>query len=629
MISTHQSLTDKIRRIIDEMREDIDVYTATLGQAVYLCQRLAEKGAKVFISRGGNARYLQKKLSYTVVNITHNLSDYLEALERAKNVRGRVGVFSYENKLDDIDTVGKLMCIDIKQYIFRDLIEAKSVVLEAITDGIVLGIGGIVTGRIAEEAGIEYIVIDSSRTSIVNAIASAKQLLQVQQEENKRAENYKIQMENYQAILSFSYSGIIAIDDNCIVTAFNPIAEKIIGIAAENAIGNKIHKLFAGSQLMNVLKTGKPEHNQIMKVNGRNIYTNRIPICIGGKVKGVVATFEEVTKIQEDEQEIRRKLHSKGLTAKYHFSDILGSSGALRQAISIAKSYAKTSSTVLIQGESGTGKELFAQSIHNSSHRRHRPFVAINCAALPKDLLESELFGYEDGTFTGARKGGKMGLFEVAHGGTIFLDEIAEIPLSLQAQLLRVLQEREIRRLGSDKIIPVDVRIIAATNKNLEVELENKRFREDLFYRINVLKLDIPSLRERREDIGEIGLYFLNKSYSDTYLYNKALWDKVLEHLSMYPWHGNIRELENILERLVIMTERRIIDLGNYEGLIGSMIGGKPLTGGNDNCLQNDEKGCIYKALMQNGWNRTAAAKELCISRSTLWRKMKRYGIGT
>lgn len=628
VISTHRSLTEKIQRIIDERQEDIDVYTATLGEAACLCRKLADEGAKVFISRGGNARYLQKMLSNTVVNISHNLSDYLEALERAKNVGGRVGVFSYEQKLYDIDTVGKLMGIDIKQYIFSGLEEARYAVAEAQKDGMILGIGGIVTGRIAEELGIDYIVIDSSKTSIINAIESAKQLLQVQKEENRKAENYKIQMENYQAILDFSYSGIIAIDENCIITAFNPIAEKIIGIQAKKALGSNIRKVFAGTQLINVLKTGMPEHNQIMKINGRDIYTNRIPICIGGKVRGVVATFEDVKKIQEDEQEIRRKLHNKGLVAKYCFSDILGSSPEIKQAISIAKSYADRSSTVLIQGESGTGKELFAQSIHNLSNRRHKPFVAINCAALPKDLLESELFGYEDGTFTGARKGGKMGLFEVAHGGTIFLDEIAEIPLSLQAQLLRVLQEKEIRRLGSDNIIPVDVRIIAATNKNLEVEMKEKRFREDLFYRINVLKLDIPPLRERRGDIKEIGEYFLNKSYSGTYRNNTELWDNILDHLSLYPWYGNIRELENTLERLVVMTDRGIMDIGNFSRLISGMLDGTALPIKNDIQGQLDDKGRIYHVLMKNGWNRTAAAAELCISRSTLWRKMKRYGIG-
>jgi PAS domain S-box-containing protein len=629
VISTHKSLTYKIKAIIEEMQENIDVYTATLDEAVTLCKGLMEEGTRIFISRGGNAKYLRKKLGCTVVDISHGISDYLEAFERAKHARGKVGIFSYERKLEDIDAVGKLINIDMKQYIFSDLNGARKAVMDAYRDGVILGIGGVVTGKVAEELGIDYIVIDSSRSSIINAINAANQLLQVQMEENRKAENYKIQMENYRAILNFSYSGIIAIDENCIIRAFNPIAEQLLGIPAEKAAGKNIKELLPDTKLIKVLDSGVAELNQIMEINDKIIYTNRVPICINGRVKGVVATFEDVKKIQENEQEIRRRLYDKGLVAKYSFSDIVGSSKEIKQAIEIAKSYARTSSTVLIQGETGTGKELFAQSMHNYSDRRGKPFVAINCAALPKDLLESELFGYEDGTFTGARKGGKMGLFEAAHGGTIFLDEIAEIPLSLQAQMLRVLQEKEIRRLGSDKIIPVDVRVIAATNRNLETELKEGRFREDLFYRINVLKLSLPPLRERKGDIAEIGTHFLRKKYYHTYIEKQKLWTEMLSSLSEYPWYGNIRELENVLERLAVILGQGIINFNNYRNLIREVVGTDAIPSGNQESDSEDERKLIYEALVESNGCRTTAAKKLGISRSTLWRKIKKYGIST
>ncbi len=629
VISTHRTLGEKIRSIIEEMDENIEVYTATLDEAVVLCEKLMAEGTRVFVSRGGNAKYIRKKLGCTVVDISHNLSDYIEAFEWAKNVEGKIGVFVYENRLEDLDAVGQLINIDMKQYTFTDLNAAEMAVRDATKDGVVLGIGGIVTGKIAQNMGMDYFVIDSSRSSIVNAINMAKQLLQVQMEENRKAENYKIQMENYRAILNFSYSGIIAIDENCIIKTFNPIAEHLLDIQAEQAVGRDIREFLPGTKLVNVLDTGKAELNQIMKVNNRIIYTNRVPICINDKVRGAVATFEDVKKIQENEYEIRRRLHNKGLIAKYSFSDIHGNSTTIKQVIEIAKSYARTDSTVLIQGETGTGKELFAQSMHNYSDRRAKPFVALNCAVLPKDLLESELFGYEDGTFTGARKGGKMGLFEAAHGGTIFLDEIAEMPLSLQAQMLRVLQEKEIRRLGSDTIIPIDVRVIAATNKNLEKELKEGRFREDLFYRINVLKLSLPPLRERKNDIIEIGSCFLKRKYNRIFSKNRELWVNILADLREHPWYGNIRELENVIERLAVILERGIINQSNYSLFVREVLGYNPAPQEKIRNNDTDEREEVYRALVESGWNRTEAAERLGISRATLWRKMKKYGIGT
>lgn len=629
VISTHESLTKKIEDIIKEMNEDIDIYTAIFDDAAILCRDIMKKGTKIFISRGGNTRYLEKKLGCTVVDISHNLSDYIGALKKAKCAKGMVGIFSYEKKLDDIDAVGKLMNIDIKQYTFNNTKEAQEAVLIAKHDGIVLGIGGVVTGTIAKQMGIDYIVIDSSRSSIIDAIKSAKQLLKVQNTENKKAENYKIQMENYKAILNFSYNAIIAIDENSIIRAFNPIAEKLLGISATKAIGKRIRSIFPNTMLTGVLESGVAELNQIREVNNTILYTNRVPIIINGKVKGAVATLQDIKTIQENEQQIRRKLYDKGLIAKYNFSHIVGNSKIMQQTVNIAKSYSKTSSTILIQGESGTGKELFAQSIHNFSNRKEKPFVAINCAALPENLLESELFGYEDGAFTGARKGGKMGLFEVAHKGTIFLDEIAEIPPSLQAQLLRVLQEKEIRRLGSDKIIPVDVRIIAATNKDLEMELKEGRFREDLFYRINVLKLKLPPLRERKEDIVEIGISILNKKHYRDFVDNLPLWNNIMKQLAKYPWHGNIRELENVIERLTVVVGQNIINLKNYKDLINDLVDIDNEAINNTINKDRDDKQTIYEVLSKSNGCKTTAAEKLGISRTTLWRKMKKYNIGT
>lgn len=630
IISPYEDLSKKIRLILKEMNEEIDVYTALLDETVKLCLRLKDEGAKVFISRGGNTKYLYERLQSPVVDIAHNLGDYLEALEKAKYLDGKVGVFCYDKKLEDIDTVAKLLSINIKQYIFRNIAEAKIAVEKAKKDKIILGIGGIATGEACRDMGIEYYIVNTSKDSIINAINTAKNLLSIKEEEENKTEIYKIQMKNYKAVLNFSYNGIVGIDENYNINVFNPFAEKLLNISAENVLGKHINNVIPSAKLSKTIESGKTEINEIVRINNRLLNTNRVPINIDNRIKGAVATFQDVETIQEHEREIRRKLNKKGLVAKYSFEDIVGSSRAIKHVIDIAKSYAKTFSTVLINGETGTGKELFAQSVHNYSDRKTKPFVAINCAALPEGILESELFGYDEGTFTGGKKGGKIGLFELAHGGTIFLDEIAEIPLSLQAQLLRILQEKQIRRLGSDKIIPIDVRVIAATNKNLFEEVREDRFRKDLFYRINILRLSIPPLRERKEDIIEIGKkYILGKDYN-LYINNIEKWSSIFQYLINYNWYGNVRELENVIERIMVILREKVLDYNDYNDLMNNVLytDEAELYYNGFNMISG-EKQRIYNALLICDWSKTKAANYLGISRTTLWRKMKEYKIGT
>lgn len=282
--------------------------------------------------------------------------------------------------------------------------------------------------------------------------------------------------------------------------------------------------------------------------------------------------------------------------------------------ISIAKRYAAVDSTLLIEGETGTGKEIFAQSIHNSSSREKGPFVAVNCAALTESLLESELFGYSGGAFTGALKNGKAGLFEMADGGTIFLDEIGEMSLRTQAKLLRVLQEREIVRLGDDRIIAVDVRIIAATNRSLHQMVEKSSFRADLYYRISVLKLKIPSLRERKNDIKILIQEFL--SYYSKLLNRKkpTISDECYDIIHRYKWPGNIRELQNFCERLVTAFDKSII----LPDMLYKIMDTNPVTS-----VEQLDKDGIIKALEKNRFNKTQTAKDLGVSRTTLWKLLK------
>ncbi len=341
--------------------------------------------------------------------------------------------------------------------------------------------------------------------------------------------------------------GVITYDEKENITVFNRAAEEIFSRRAGSVQGRNVRDLFQEKGINLAWKTGKVE-DQLCKIGHQNIIITEQCIENNGEITGGVITLQVATKVREVEKKLRQQLEAKGHYAQYSFDDLIFKSKSMAHAVEIAKRIAETSLNVLIIGETGTGKELFAHAIHRASTRKKYPFVAVNCSALPGSLLESELFGYEEGAFTGARKGGKPGLFEQAHQGTIFLDEIGDISPEMQSRLLRVVQQKEILKIGGTSVLPVDVRIIAATNRDLEKSVEEGSFRADLYHRLNVLQLRVPSLRERREDISPLVDYFLQKRN-----FTGKIKKEVLEYFKTYHWPGNVRELENALDYLVAM----------------------------------------------------------------------------
>ncbi|OAT86163.1 sigma-54 interaction domain-containing protein [Desulfotomaculum copahuensis] len=331
-----------------------------------------------------------------------------------------------------------------------------------------------------------------------------------------------------------------------------------------------------------------------------------------------------------------QQLHIRGLVAKFRFGDIVGRSAMIEETIREARKYAHSGAAVLITGESGTGKELFAQSIYNESNRREGPFVAVNCAALPENLLESELFGYEDGAFTGARKGGRQGLFPLAHGGTIFLDEVGELSSGLQARLLRVLQEKEIMPVGGHRIIPVDVRVISATNQNLTRAVQEGRFRKDLYFRLNVLNLQVPPLRDRLEDIPGLFIYFLERLAGPGAAEKLNINNKLPESLKKYMWPGNVRELEGFVERYVALSEENIHTHPTFHRLLNKLTAGEEKIPPPDNDHQLTielgdmlymERQILTQASRIIRGGKSEMARVLGISRTTLWKKLKELNI--
>lgn len=453
---------------------------------------------------------------------------------------------------------------------------------------------------------------------------------------------YEQREDELKTILNLVSEGIIAVNKSGYITHINEGASQILFVPAEEAIGHRIDQLLHSEiPILNTLESGEKYHLKDIRVKkDQKTYhylTSGSPIINEkGQITGAVATIKDYRQVEEMISKVDSK---KSLTT---FQDIIHQSPKMRKIIDTAKMVAKGDSSILLRGESGTGKELFARAIHMESNRCHAPFIAINCAALPETLLESELFGYEEGSFTGASKGGKKGLFEQADSGTLFLDEIGEISPHTQVRLLRVLQENSIRRVGGNKEIPIDVRIIAATHRNLEEMITKGLFREDLYYRLNVIPLRIPPLRERPEDIPLIAQHIIRKIGNKLNKPDIRMSKKVADYLNSQRWPGNVRQLENMLERVINVTEQKEITLENFQEWT-NLDSVKQRRPSNEDILQIEipvkeewpslkeivqevEKQVLQRVLQKHDSSRKAG-RVLGVSNTTILNKMKNYGI--
>lgn len=436
-------------------------------------------------------------------------------------------------------------------------------------------------------------------------------------------------------LLELAYDGIVVVDNHGIIALISKAYADFLGISRHEAIGRHVSEVIENTRLPEVLKTGKTEDAHLQLINGHYMIASRIPLIRDGKIVGAIGKVlfrnveelnvmhKRIVSLQQQLELFKGKIVM-GRYAKYSFSNIMGRSDKILLAKTMAEKSSMTDSTVLLTGESGTGKELFAHAIHQESVRAAKAFIKINCAAIPAELLESELFGYEEGAFTGARKGGKTGKFELADGGTLFLDEIGDMPVSMQAKLLRVLQENEIEKIGAQYSQEVDVRIIAATNQDPESLVAGGKMRADLFYRLNVVNIKIPALRERAEDIEPLVTYLLNKICNHLGKYVDDISPQALQLLKRHSWPGNIRELENVLERAVnIIGKDGVISPKHLpEEINGKMSCGEiiPI----NETLQLAEKSAIEKAMQLAGGKKAKAARLLKVSRSNLYERIAR-----
>lgn len=462
----------------------------------------------------------------------------------------------------------------------------------------------------------------------------------VTEPEKNSPEKLKEQVDLFVRIFDSVQNGIMITDADGYITHMNRPYGKFLDIEPKEQIGRHCTEVVENTRMHIVGRTGKSEINHIQAIKGMNIVVQRIPVKKDGSVIAVFgrvmfSDIREVAKLAQkvSHLESKVKLYEQELlnlrSTQYTFDSIVGNSRTMRELKEEALQATSNSFPVMITGESGTGKEVFAQAIHHSCARKIHPFVRINCAAIPKNLLESELFGYEKGAFTGAGKQGKPGKFELANKGTVFLDEIGDLPVDMQPKLLRVIEEKEFERVGGTKVVKSDFRVIAATNRNLQDMIRENRFRSDLFYRLNVIPLPIPPLRERREDIGELAIHLARKLCRETDFCNVNLSEKTLEVLSDFDWPGNVRELTNVLERTLSRINRNIIQPKDLPFYIKNRSESE--TGSHSGSLKSvrheAEKQALEDALEANGYNKAKTARILGIHRTLLYKKIKRYGI--
>lgn len=626
-ISPYPELSELAEQICREQGKSIMIYTAVLGEGLQLARRLErEEKAGVIVSRGATGALIRSAVNVPVIMVEITPFDVAETLYKARSTAKRVAFFDHFKRRGkyDFQKISAMLGMDIKLFYYRDEKELSVKMKEAALLGCEAVVAsGVCIVKEAEAQGLKGIMINSSKEALQEAFARAEETLMIRKKDRQITERLK-------TILNHSYGGIIAVDNNGTITHFNPKAEEILDISAEEAVGRNISDFKEEKDLQSLYSAADPVLGDFQFIKDSKYIVSRIPLKLDTENFGTIITFQEVQKIQKLEAKIRQKLYSKGLLARYSFDDIIGKSPAITHAISRAKKYSKTEATVLITGESGTGKELFAHSIHRAGRRSEGPFVAINCAAIPENLLESELFGYEEGAFTGAKKGGNPGLFEAAHGGTLFLDEILELPLPLQARLLRVLQEKAVRRIGGKKVIPVDVRIISATNRDLRLAVKEGRFREDLFFRLNVLNLKIPPLRERISDIPLLVEKFL-KRYAAKYKNHSVspIGEGHMNRLKSYSWPGNVRELENFVEKYVILSMGEENSYELLEELLAEMQENDsrafdaemitvPL-----GTLKQMEAAIIAELAARGRMDKGELASRLGVSRTTIWKRLK------
>lgn len=569
---------------------------------------------ELVISRGGTAQLLEKHLSVPVFEIAVTSFDLLRAIYPHVRRKKKIAVIGYENVIRWAKSIAQILSIDLGYYLLDDQNNTGEVIAQARQWGAQVIAGDAVAVHTARLLGMESELINSGPEAITDSLQSAIDFLGRMQTEIIRGKRLSMIMEH-------ASQGIIYLDGERRIELINSRALEIFQRPLEQLIGKVVDETIFPAEF--VIAVNERRRHQLISVANKNYMVEVSDIASDKTTVATLVFLQSSGRIKDMEDELVRQLTQRGLIAKHSFSDMIDQNPRILRIIEMARRYSATNSTILLMGETGVGKEMFAQSIHNASKRKEGPFVPVNCAVLPENLLESELFGYAEGAFTGAKKGGKAGLFEIAHRGTIFLDEINDMSASVQARLLRVLQEKQVMRIGDDRVHTIDVRFIAACNRDLEEEVACGRFRKDLYYRLRVLDITIPPLRERREDILPLFNSFIDAFAVKHGFSRRQIPDTLVKAIERAPWPGNIRQLRNYAEKIGVLLSMSIDITDMKEELIAELVDDSELYTAEEPSpysveLKDIKGSVITECWQQNDHNISKTARILNIDRATV-----------
>ncbi|MDR5825672.1 propionate catabolism operon regulatory protein PrpR [Caballeronia sp. LZ043] len=626
-------LRDLFMDVGEEYADRADLDAIPLGYEDAVTRIESETGERpdVIVAGGSNGAYLKTRVSVPVVIVSPTGFDVMQALAKARREDARMALVTHGETPPEIRRFLAAYAIDVACESYRSAQDAEHLVLDLRDRGIDVVVGpGLVTD-LAARAGMQSVFL-YSRTSVASALETALEVAQAMRREAGR----RARLDN---LLQHLRDGVVAVDAEGRIEAINRRLLDALGLPDAARV--------AGRALLDVA----PALDGILPADGEDVVghvrgvsyaIHRGPLGADGATNGTLFTFQESRAVERLDRTLRARQGAQEFVARYRLEAIVGESDVMQRVKTLVRKYATSDATLLILGESGTGKEMVAQSMHQMSRRKDFPFVAINCGAFPEALLESELFGYEEGAFTGARKGGRAGLIEAAHRGTLFLDEIGEMPSSLQSRLLRVLQEREVVRLGSTEPTRVDIRVIAATHRPLAQAVQDGSFRADLFYRINILSIALPPLRARPGDIAPLAVELLAQAASRDETLGRRLPDRdavgkalapLQAALGAYRWPGNVRELQNVIERVAVEMahlpgrsgREPKLSLDDFAALAPEVFDTAQDADANPGLRQMSrtaEADQVRATLNEYGGDRDAACRALGISKTTLWRKL-------
>jgi propionate catabolism operon transcriptional regulator len=616
---------------VKDMNPPVDfiLYEVLMNKDIILPKEL--ENVDVFLSSGYNAKILKQITDKPVININISTYDILMALSESSQFDEKPVVLIYENDFSKLNRIRNILKIEIIQDSYTQLENVEQMIMQHKQAGRKSVIGSGMVCSLAEKHNMigTFVFPQESIRTFIQIAADMAATIRKEVRDKKQLSS----------VINYSNRGIVFTDHTGKIFVCNPLAATFFQDKPDNIIGRKIQSFFPDNELKDITKITETEINIMAHINGRDYVVNVIPIFHKEELVNILLYIDDIHFIQKTDQHIRENLPREGFIAKHTFDNYNSASPSFKALISTAKKFALNDESIVISGETGTGKEVLAQSIHNFSNRSKGAFVPVNCSAISPNLLESELFGYDEGAFTGAKKGGKKGLFEMAHLGTVFLDEIGELDLSLQTKLLRVIQEKEVMHVGGSKMIPFDTRIIAATNKNLWDLVQKKEFREDLYYRLNVLEINLIPLKEHKEDIYILFKNFLAERAPQILSLLEPISAEIDALLRSYKWPGNVRELENFTKLFIASLEPKN-KLTDVYRLLNDLLQ-KKLLKLNPGPLPNNlskpaispvlslyhdkEMQKIIEILDLTKGNQSEAAKILGMSRVTLWRKLKNY----